>query len=563
MSGKVYNDKGHNICGVLNQHDKPCKRIGKCPFHGEHKPVTAENSVNGSIDPSGTVPTPSTSPDGSNSPTHPFNSPGGSDNTTVNGKPKIPPKQQYKHGWSKEEHFLFLGGLNQHGKSSWKQIASVVKTRTPTQVQSHAQKYFQRQKQTDKNKRSIHDLSLDSPEMLDVAKKLKTSGAKIALPGSALGEPMAIANVADGGALRTHGVAIAPPALTLNHSTLPRDHVGRGMLNDSGMGRFGANVQSPLDSKFGQVQATSNTTLGSLNSGIQIPNIPGASHNRSFPTAQTNVGQPELFGQLNHGTIQTASDRRHTDNRLPMKMDGTPGRDVILNSVRPAFMQDPYQGSTNTPLLPGQHFLGGKQSLYGNQSRTAGLSGHETTTSADHNSTQAAYNANALQGLYRQMGANSNVFPQGRSGTDTQLPWGYDNEGKARRQRDMQTTSRDFHLQNTHLGTTLQGIGQIPLPDHLGGATGITNEHTVDQPFDGSHQNQGNAFASGIFGGNEGVEVDTNVYGVGSGQANTVQVPGRLGTGVSGYPQSTGMHMGQMPLQTAFGAGAGAYHRND
>jgi len=67
----------------------------------------------------------------------------------------------YKRGWTKEEHILFLNGLQIHGKGAWKEISMIVQTRTPTQIQSHAQKYFLRQKQEVKNKRSIHDISLE------------------------------------------------------------------------------------------------------------------------------------------------------------------------------------------------------------------------------------------------------------------------------------------------------------------------------------------------------------------------------------------------------------------
>jgi len=46
--------------------------------------------------------------------------------------------------WTDQEHELFLDGLRTCGRGDWRGISALIKTRTPTQVASHAQKYFLR-----------------------------------------------------------------------------------------------------------------------------------------------------------------------------------------------------------------------------------------------------------------------------------------------------------------------------------------------------------------------------------------------------------------------------------
>ncbi|XP_057948502.1 transcription factor MYB1R1 [Malania oleifera] len=66
--------------------------------------------------------------------------------------------------WTEEEHKLFLLGLQKVGKGDWRGISrNFVKTRTPTQVASHAQKYFLRRNNHNRRRRrsSLFDITTD------------------------------------------------------------------------------------------------------------------------------------------------------------------------------------------------------------------------------------------------------------------------------------------------------------------------------------------------------------------------------------------------------------------
>ncbi|KAM7269062.1 hypothetical protein ACFE04_024559 [Oxalis oulophora] len=69
--------------------------------------------------------------------------------------------------WTEEEHKLFLEGLKNVGKGDWRGISrNFVKTRTPTQVASHAQKYFLRRNNQNRRRRrsSLFDMTHETIE---------------------------------------------------------------------------------------------------------------------------------------------------------------------------------------------------------------------------------------------------------------------------------------------------------------------------------------------------------------------------------------------------------------
>lgn len=80
-------------------------------------------------------------------------------------EPAVKKQRENKKGvaWTAEEHRLFLLGLQKFGKGDWRSISRhFVQSRTPTQVASHAQKYFIRMNSLNKKEKrrsSIHDIA--------------------------------------------------------------------------------------------------------------------------------------------------------------------------------------------------------------------------------------------------------------------------------------------------------------------------------------------------------------------------------------------------------------------
>ncbi|KAL8488005.1 hypothetical protein ACS0TY_023867 [Phlomoides rotata] len=99
----------------------------------------------------------------------PFSNSNFSSHDSISGQAPPQPKssrsdQERRKGipWTEEEHRLFLLGLDKFGKGDWRSISrNFVISRTPTQVASHAQKYFIRLNSINRDRRrsSIHDIT--------------------------------------------------------------------------------------------------------------------------------------------------------------------------------------------------------------------------------------------------------------------------------------------------------------------------------------------------------------------------------------------------------------------
>lgn len=540
IGGKVYNDKGHSICGVLNQHDKPCRRIGKCPFHGVATPVSADNSCNGIVDANGTAISNETGDDVV-SPTvlSPMVAGDGSGSMPSTAAP--PKKQQYKHGWSKEEHYLFLKGLQTHERGSWKQISNLVQSRNATQVQSHAQKYFLRQKQNNKNKRSIHDLTMESPEMQEMDRKYRSGELRINANAVSTGVTDNVygLNVGDGPSAKlrdTHGPGMGSMigiAGTNHAGIVGTDSLGAGVVSDSNFTRFGSHGASTVGSRYGPGQAMSATTLGSsMSSGVQIPQLTGAIHQR----AGLNTSAPLMsYDFMGGGSNGTASSHKKLGN-VAFNRPGPllESRDVSLTDAKPMLSHLSY--STPAPVLtsivkPENRIS--DASILG----TAADRGTEGNHESGHG--QSAYGSSGLSTMYAHANHTS-LFPptQPKAAADGQVGWQYGGDFKIRRPNP--TNAKEA----IQIQGPFAGISNLPMAD---GYNNIGGMNQVDHTIEGAGNQQGTAFASGLFSGTDAVEIGEGgpAYGGHGGAAQGMNGFGTNGLqlgGLSGVRGHGGMH---------------------
>lgn len=485
-------------------------------------------------------------------------SPGGSSSTTLHTTQGItkastalrpPKKMQYKHGWSKDEHFMFLKGLQKYNRGSWKQISLFVKTRTPTQVQSHAQKFFLRQKQDVKNKRSIHDLSIDSPEMQEVAKRFRDmhghdeeeiGGYSLVGGSNPMGQGQMDISLDGGyrGGFRSRDCD--PNIFNRMRNSLPR-HNNMDFQSGTRMVLNGHGGEVGIAERMGRLHTTGSGgysthdnvgTVGGLCNGA---NVQGMLYSDSGRRDEVGSANGMVKREPADVRLDTSLSKQEVDERaVPYERRLGTGRSVYGGQRDMAGRQLGGDGGGHGMAAsgPGSGSGGGHGDVLdgGVANRHGGMDGYASNVVGYGDGGLGTAGLQVVHGAEHVRGGTGDVHSS--SGGEGQLNWGYAQEVRQKRPRDgaMQVAGKDAtggtigHVNGSEdmasgaMTSGAMGSGAMHVQAHV---------HAVDEEF-----------ASAMFTGNETVDNGD------AGTVGTMNVSGVNGSGSVGVREFVGNSIG-------------------
>ncbi|KAI3467438.1 hypothetical protein Pfo_024101 [Paulownia fortunei] len=222
--------------------------------------------------------------------------------------------------WSEEEHRLFLLGLQKVGKGDWRGISrNYVKTRTPTQVASHAQKYFLRRNNHNRRRRrsSLFDITTEAV----VASAIEDQMRQENLPQPPIIQQQKVSKNLEKFPMSTYPVAITPLVVPIT-SENPIENLTLGQVNQLNNSpkpiRPIPILPVPPSSKMANLNLNKTTTLESpsLSLNLSISSQPQ-------PPPPSNQEQPP--------SNQQSPPARHASafQGMPASFNGSGGDSII------------------------------------------------------------------------------------------------------------------------------------------------------------------------------------------------------------------------------------------